>query len=50
MDTEESVRRSEEYFRLVTENSLDIITILEENGTIRYESPSVERVGFFSAG
>ncbi|MFA6056247.1 MAG: PAS domain S-box protein, partial [Thermodesulfovibrionales bacterium] len=41
---EESVRRSEEYFRLVTENSLDIITILEEDGTIRYESPSVERV------
>ena len=44
---EESVRRSEEYFRLVTENSLDIITILEEDGTIRYESPSVERaLGF----
>ena len=41
---EETVRRSEEYFRLVTENSLDIITILEKDGIIRYESPSVERV------
>ena len=41
---EETVIRSEEYFRLVTENSLDIITILEKDGIIRYESPSVERV------
>jgi PAS domain S-box-containing protein len=40
--SEESVRRSEEYFRLVTENALDIITILDADGTIRYESPSVE--------
>lgn len=47
MDTEESVRQSEEYFRLVTENSMDIITILEKDGTMRYESPSVERtLGF----
>ena len=35
---------SEEYFRLLTENSLDIISILEPDGTIRYESPSVTRI------
>jgi PAS domain S-box-containing protein len=37
-------RHSEEYFRLVTENALDIITILDSDGTIRYKSPSIEHV------
>ena len=41
---EEALTHSEEYFRAVTENASDIITILEANGTIRYESFSVERV------
>jgi 2-succinyl-5-enolpyruvyl-6-hydroxy-3-cyclohexene-1-carboxylate synthase len=41
---EEAVRRSEEHFRSLIENSLDIITVLEEDGTIRYASPSVRRV------
>jgi PAS domain S-box-containing protein len=35
---------NEEYFRLLIEKALDIITILEGDGTIRYESPSVEPV------
>ena len=41
---EGALTHSEEYFRAVTENASDIITILEANGTIRYESFSVERV------
>lgn len=41
---EENVKRSEEYFRLITENSSDIVTILESDGTIKYESPSIERI------
>jgi PAS domain S-box-containing protein len=41
---QESLRQSEEHFRLLIENALDIITIIEADGTIRYESPSVERV------
>lgn len=41
---EEAVRRSEEGFRSLIENASDIITILELDGTIRFESPSVERV------
>ncbi len=41
---EENVKRSEEYFRLVTENSSDIITILEADGTIKYVSFSIERI------
>jgi PAS domain S-box-containing protein len=40
---EEALRRSEEYFRLITENSLDLVSILETDGTVRYVSPSYER-------
>lgn len=41
---EEALRRHEERFRLLIENSYDIVTILERDGTIRYESPSIERL------
>jgi PAS domain S-box-containing protein len=40
----EAVRRSEEQFRSIIENAADIIAIVELDGRIRYESPSVERV------
>src|SRR4030095_13190971 len=36
-------RESEKHFRALIENSLDIVTILNSDGSIRYESPSVER-------
>ncbi|MCL6639570.1 MAG: PAS domain S-box protein [Firmicutes bacterium] len=41
---EEALRRSEEYYRSLIENTLDIITILDIDGNILYESPSVKRV------
>jgi PAS domain S-box-containing protein len=41
---EETLRRREAYFRSLIENGLDIIMILEADGTIRYLSPSIERV------
>lgn len=41
---EEAVRRSEEYFRALTENALDVITILNGDGTVRYVGPSAGRV------
>jgi PAS domain S-box-containing protein len=41
---EDALRRSEEYFRALMENSLDAVTIMNEDGTIRYESPSYERL------
>lgn len=43
-ESEHMVRRSEERFRSLVRNASDIITVLEADGTIRYESPSVERV------
>jgi PAS domain S-box-containing protein len=41
---EEKLRRSEERFRALVQNASDVITVLEADGTIRYESPSIERV------
>jgi PAS domain S-box-containing protein len=41
---EEALQRSEHYFRSLIENALDVITIVNGDGTIRYVSPSSERV------
>ncbi|MCL6435304.1 MAG: PAS domain S-box protein [Leptolyngbyaceae cyanobacterium HOT.MB2.61] len=43
-EAEQTLRDSEEWFRSLIENALDIITVLDEAGIIRYVSPSVERV------
>jgi len=40
----EALEKSEAYFRRLTENSLDVITILDASGTILYESPSIQQV------
>lgn len=42
--TEQALRRSDERFRRVVENALDIVTIIDRTGIIYYESPSVEKV------
>lgn len=38
------LRRENEQLRALIENTSDIITIVNEDGTIRYESPSIERI------
>lgn len=44
---EEALRQSEGYFRTLIENASDIILIVDQEGTIVYASPSVERfVGY----
>ncbi len=37
-------RRAEERFQALIEHSTDIFTVLDENGMVRYESPSVEQI------
>lgn len=41
---QEELRSREEHFRNLTENSSDLITVLNQDGVIRYKSPSVERI------
>jgi len=41
---EVALRQSEAKFRSLIQNSSDIIGIIEIDGTIRYESPSIERI------
>ncbi|MCX5829674.1 MAG: PAS domain S-box protein [Deltaproteobacteria bacterium] len=44
---EGAVKESEAYFRAITENSSDIIFVVDAQGTITYASPSVKRfVGY----
>ena len=42
--TEQALRQSDERFRRVVENALDIITIIDPSGQIYYASPSVKTV------
>jgi hypothetical protein len=41
---EETLHRREEYFRALIENASDLVTILNPQGDILYQSPSVERL------
>lgn len=42
-EAEESLRRSEQYFRALIENSSDIIAVINPDGTLRFGSPSLMR-------
>lgn len=44
MRMQESLEESEARFRSLIENGTDIITILDEQGCVTYESPSFERI------
>jgi PAS domain S-box-containing protein len=36
--------QAEQKYRLYIENALDIVTVLDKNGFIKYESPSIEKM------
>lgn len=40
----ERIQKSEEYYRSLIENALDIILVLNEDGTVRYASPATKRI------
>ncbi len=44
------LRDSEEHFRALTQNSSDLVTLLSANGTIRYQSPAIERILGYGQG
>ena len=41
--TEDALRKSEKYFKEITDNSSDVIIITDQNGDIKYSSRSIER-------
>jgi len=41
---EKALRLKEEYFEAIIENSMDSILVVDRDGSIRYESPSFERL------
>jgi PAS domain S-box-containing protein len=47
---EDALRASEDRFRSLVQNSQDIITVHDRNGTVIYESPSVVRVFGYEPG
>lgn len=48
--TDKPLQDGERYYRSLIENSLDVITVLNADGTIRYVSPSISEITGFAPG
>jgi PAS domain S-box-containing protein len=46
---EESLRQSETYYRTILEYACNGVTVVDENGIVRYQSPSKERILGYSS-
>src|SRR5919112_2186878 len=46
----EALQHSEEYYRSLIENALDVIAVLDEDGAVRYSSPSFARMLGYGEG
>jgi two-component system, chemotaxis family, CheB/CheR fusion protein len=46
---EETLKENEEHFRLLVQNALDIITVFDQDGTIKFESPAIEPILGYTA-
>lgn len=49
-EAEQALRQNEERFRSLIENALDIITVLDVEGIIDYESPAIEKILGYEPG
>ncbi len=47
--SEELLRQSEQHFRSLIEQGRDLITVVDVDGTIRYQSPSITRITGYGA-
>jgi len=47
-EVEQKLRESEQRFRTLVQNSSDVITVIDAEGTVRYVSPAVEQVAGYS--
>ncbi len=49
-EAEEALRRSEERFRSLVRNAPDVITVIDADNVVRYDSPAIERVLGYEPG